>query len=155
MVTYHEQPFNGSFMKKSVFRKDPGPEVDAAWESLGINSLFPLHEDCARVYWLEKDRVIRLAPEDAHRAGLASDYVKINEKHGGGYPANIEGFHHLHCLVSHAFPILDSWLTDFYFYYYLFSERFAPNALLQLWALSWPWYRHIQKWRVYRQDACQ
>lgn len=50
MVTYHEQPFNGSFMKKSVFRKDPGPEVDAAWESLGINSLFALHEEFVHAY---------------------------------------------------------------------------------------------------------
>ena len=49
-VTYHEKPFNGSFMKKSVFRKDPGPEVDAAWESLGINSLFALHEECVHAY---------------------------------------------------------------------------------------------------------
>ena len=37
MVTYHEQPFNGSFLKENIFRKDPGPEVDAAWASLGTD----------------------------------------------------------------------------------------------------------------------
>lgn len=42
MITYHEQPFNGSFLKENVFRKDPGPEVDAAWASLGTEcSFFP------------------------------------------------------------------------------------------------------------------
>lgn len=29
---------------------------------------------------------------------MASDQAKINAKYGGGYPANVEGLHHLHCL---------------------------------------------------------
>lgn len=38
-------------------------------------------------------------PSDlAQRSGLAPDQVKINQKYGGGYPANVEGLHHLHCL---------------------------------------------------------
>lgn len=45
-------------------------------------------------------RAVRISPEDAHKAGFSPDHVKINEKHGGGFPASIEGFHHLHCLVS-------------------------------------------------------
>lgn len=36
-ITYHTQRFNGSFFKKTVFRNDAGPEVDAAWESLGVD----------------------------------------------------------------------------------------------------------------------
>lgn len=36
----------------------------------------------------------------AERAGLRPDHVQIAEKYGGGYPANVEGLHHLHCLVS-------------------------------------------------------
>lgn len=24
--------------------------------------------------------------------------MKVKEKYGGGYPANVEGLHHLHCL---------------------------------------------------------
>jgi hypothetical protein len=29
--------FNGSFLHANIFRQPAGPDVDAAWESLGIN----------------------------------------------------------------------------------------------------------------------
>jgi hypothetical protein len=29
---------------------------------------------------------------------LAADHVKIRSRYGGGYVANVEGLHHLHCL---------------------------------------------------------
>jgi hypothetical protein len=32
----HAVQFNGSFLKANAFRLDAGPEVDAAWESLGV-----------------------------------------------------------------------------------------------------------------------
>jgi len=34
----------------------------------------------------------------AKKAGLSESQVQIQEKYGGGYPANVEGLHHLHCL---------------------------------------------------------
>lgn len=37
--------------------------------------------------------------EEAARSGISSDQVKIHLKYGGGFPANVEGLHHLHCLV--------------------------------------------------------
>ncbi|KAJ4359768.1 uncharacterized protein N0V89_000324 [Didymosphaeria variabile] len=40
----------------------------------------------------------RIPAHRASRAGLAPDQVKIKEKYGGGYPAHVEGMHHLHCL---------------------------------------------------------
>ncbi|GCB21438.1 naringenin,2-oxoglutarate 3-dioxygenase [Aspergillus awamori] len=80
-LNYHKQQFNGSLLKENIFRQDASPEVDAAWESLGANY-----------------RSIRVPAEEAEKSGLAPDQVKINEKYGGGYPANVEGFHHLHCL---------------------------------------------------------
>jgi len=41
-----------------------------------------------------------MIPEsEAKKSGLSHDMVKINPKYGGGYPAQVEGFHHLHCLV--------------------------------------------------------
>lgn len=40
----------------------------------------------------------RVPTEEAGKSGLAKDQVKIKEKYGGGYPANVEGLHHLHCL---------------------------------------------------------
>ncbi|CDM30297.1 hypothetical protein DTO013E5_9278 [Penicillium roqueforti] len=80
-IQYSLQEFNGSLLKENVFRQDAGPDVDAAWESLGVNY-----------------RSIRVPPEDAEKSGLANDQVKINAKYGGGFPANVEGLHHLHCL---------------------------------------------------------
>jgi hypothetical protein len=34
----------------------------------------------------------------AKKSGLQPDQVKVSDKYGGGYPANVEGLHHLHCL---------------------------------------------------------
>jgi Mycotoxin biosynthesis protein UstYa len=44
---------------------------------------------------------LRVPPDQAEKSGLLPDQVKINEKYGGGFPANVEGLHHLHCLVRH------------------------------------------------------
>ncbi|KAH7393363.1 hypothetical protein BKA64DRAFT_644116 [Cadophora sp. MPI-SDFR-AT-0126] len=80
---YHMVRFNGSFMKESVFRLPGGPDsgVDAAWESLGVDY-----------------RGIAVPVSEAPRSGLKPDQVQINPKYGGGFPANVEGLHHLHCL---------------------------------------------------------
>ncbi|OJJ86271.1 oxidase ustYa family protein [Aspergillus glaucus CBS 516.65] len=80
-VSYHEQRFNGSFLKENAFRQDAGPETDAAWASIGADF-----------------RAVRISPEEARDIGMPKDFVKISEKHGGGYPVHVEGFHHLHCL---------------------------------------------------------
>jgi hypothetical protein len=85
-VTYSRVRFNGSLLKSSVFRQDAGPEVDAAWKTLGADF-----------------HAARIPADQAARSGLAQDQVKIKEKYGGGYPANVEGLHHLHCLVSLKF----------------------------------------------------
>jgi hypothetical protein len=42
--SYHMVRFNGSFLKENTFRQPAGPEVDAAWESLGINCKFSIFE---------------------------------------------------------------------------------------------------------------
>ncbi|EAW15448.1 oxidase ustYa family protein [Aspergillus fischeri NRRL 181] len=80
-ITFQPQRFNGSLLKENIYRQDASPEVDAAWEALGVNY-----------------RSLRVPAEVAEKSGLARDQVKINQKYGGGYPANVEGFHHLHCL---------------------------------------------------------
>jgi len=80
-VEWQTISFNGSLLKETVFRHDAGPEVDAAWESLGVDF-----------------RSIVVPAEQAERVGLRQDQVKISAKYGGGYPANIEGLHQLHCL---------------------------------------------------------
>ncbi|TQS34564.1 hypothetical protein Golomagni_05046 [Golovinomyces magnicellulatus] len=83
--SYHSVHFNGSLMKENIFRLPAGPEVDAAWESLGVNSN-------------QKDRALAVPEGQATKAGFRSSQVQINPKYGGGYPANVEGLHHLHCL---------------------------------------------------------
>lgn len=98
-IKYHRQRFNGSLLKENIFRQGAGSEVDAAWESLGVNCEFntdPLNNTLMSV----PDRPISVPAEEATRSGIAPDQVQINEAYGGGYPANVEGLHHLHCLVS-------------------------------------------------------
>lgn len=36
-VKYNLESFHGSLLKESIFRQDASLEVDAAWESLGVN----------------------------------------------------------------------------------------------------------------------
>ncbi|ESZ95791.1 tat pathway signal sequence [Sclerotinia borealis F-4128] len=80
-LSYTTIPFNGSLLEPNEYRQDAGPEVDAAWKNLGVDY-----------------RGIAVPAVLAAKSGLKADQVKINEKYGGGYPANVEGLHHLHCL---------------------------------------------------------
>ena len=36
-LKYEIVAFNGSLLRENVFRQDAGPEVDAAWTSLGVD----------------------------------------------------------------------------------------------------------------------
>lgn len=36
-VKYHLDSFDGAFLKENIFRQDASPDVDAAWDSLGVN----------------------------------------------------------------------------------------------------------------------
>ncbi|APA08545.1 hypothetical protein sscle_04g033150 [Sclerotinia sclerotiorum 1980 UF-70] len=80
-TSYQPVMFNGSFMKENAFRLKAGPEVDEAWGSLGVHY-----------------RSLALPASEAEKSGLTSAHVQINEKYGGGFPVNLEGLHHLHCL---------------------------------------------------------
>ncbi|TLS25891.1 hypothetical protein PpBr36_07589 [Pyricularia pennisetigena] len=80
-ITYAYTNFNGSFLKETIYRKDASPEVDAAWEALGVDyrpGIIPL--------------------EDGPAVGLEERHVQRSEKYGAGYFVNVEGMHHLHCL---------------------------------------------------------
>ncbi|KAK3336704.1 hypothetical protein B0T19DRAFT_471738 [Cercophora scortea] len=73
--------FNGSFFHLDIFRQDAGPRVDEAWESLGVHY-----------------RPVIVPDHLAARSGLRESNVQVSEVYGGGYLANVEGLHHLHCL---------------------------------------------------------
>lgn len=49
-----------------------------------------------------EDRALAIPEEDAAKSGITPSHVRINPKYGGGYPANLEGLHQLHCLVSRS-----------------------------------------------------
>ena len=44
------------------------------------------------------DRAAIVPVELAAKSGLLESQVQVREKYGGGFPANVEGLHHLHCL---------------------------------------------------------
>jgi hypothetical protein len=58
------------------------------------------------------DRGIRIPTDDAAEADITKDQVKIQEKYGGGYVANVEGLHHLQCLVITFICSFDSIITN-------------------------------------------
>ncbi|KAH6642668.1 hypothetical protein C7974DRAFT_301550 [Boeremia exigua] len=78
---WHTKQFNGSFLHENIYRQSAGPEVDAAWQALGVGL-----------------RSVIVPESEAERSGISRDQVKISQEYGGGYPANVEGLHHLHCL---------------------------------------------------------
>jgi hypothetical protein len=99
-IKYHEQQFDGHFMDENVFRKNGSTEVDKAWESLGVDCMPHLLNYLVAV--LTKpilDRPGVISYKDGIASGLTDAHVQINPKHGGGFIVNVEGMHHLHCLV--------------------------------------------------------
>jgi hypothetical protein len=87
-IRYTLQSFNGSFMDEDVYRMEGSPEVDAAWEALGVDY-----------------RAGVISVQDGLAGGLKSSFVQRSDKYGGGFLVNVEGMHHLHCLVSNSFRI--------------------------------------------------
>ncbi|KZL74637.1 tat pathway signal sequence [Colletotrichum tofieldiae] len=80
-VKYDWKHFNGSFMQEDIFRKEASPEVDTAWESMGVDY-----------------RAGVISIEDGLKSGLDMSFVRRSEKYGAGFFVNVEGLHHLHCL---------------------------------------------------------
>jgi hypothetical protein len=101
-ITYSEWQFDGTFPDKhsNIYRQDPSPAVDEAWESMGLSS------ECVHIHSRQSqtdtvlDRVVIISEEEGPKAGLSPiNHVQVNKKYGGGYPVLVEGLHHLHCLV--------------------------------------------------------
>lgn len=99
-IQYEEVRFNGSLFLFNAYRMDAGPEVDAAWKSLGVDCKWVDFSGWKCISNVPPDHAARVPAKEAQRSGLAVDQVKIKEEYGGGYPAHVEGLHHLHCLVS-------------------------------------------------------
>ncbi|KAL5594743.1 hypothetical protein BROUX41_001657 [Berkeleyomyces rouxiae] len=80
-IKYDFTAFNGSFMQETIYRREPSPAVDQAWEDLGLDAEPGI-----------------ISYDDGLRAGLGPGHVQRNQKYGGGFVVNVEGMHHLHCL---------------------------------------------------------
>ena len=101
-ISYNTIRFNGSLFKENVYRQAAGPEVDAAWQSIGVDCEYN-HSYISRRRMPSSNNVAdrsAIVPSAlAEQSGLSFDQVQVSEKYGGGFPANVEGLHHLHCLV--------------------------------------------------------
>ncbi|CAK1355972.1 hypothetical protein CB0940_00363 [Cercospora beticola] len=80
-IAFHETQFEGHFMDENIYRLKGNNETDAAWEALGIDY-----------------RSMQIPKDVGLSTGLRPGHVQINDKYGGGFPAHLEGLHHLHCL---------------------------------------------------------
>ncbi|KAH8171949.1 tat pathway signal sequence [Sarocladium implicatum] len=80
-VKYRATKFEGKFHDQEIYRQAPSPEVDAAWEALGVDY-----------------RAGAISYEDGLASGLEPSFVQRSEAYGGGFMVNVEGMHHLHCL---------------------------------------------------------
>ncbi|KAJ6442740.1 tat pathway signal sequence [Purpureocillium lavendulum] len=80
-VKYAVKQFNGSFLGENIYRKVGSPEVDKAWDDLGVNFAPGI-----------------ISYEDGLKSGLKPHFVQRAKKYGGGFMVNLEGLHHLHCL---------------------------------------------------------
>ncbi|PPQ80082.1 hypothetical protein CVT26_011529 [Gymnopilus dilepis] len=84
-VEYYKE-FNvtkGSFNHSSIYRGDPGPEIDDAWERISTG---------VKLTRITRDELLRMGKEDRPST------VKWRPKDGGGYMAALEVTHQLHCL---------------------------------------------------------
>lgn len=116
-VRYNWQHFNGTFLEEDVYRREGSPEVDAAWEALGVdcesttaaNLPSPWDDMCANRGGIA-DRAGVISIEDGLKSGMDMSFVRRSEKYGAGFFVNVEGMHHLHCLVSREpYPTAEGW----------------------------------------------
>jgi hypothetical protein len=107
-ISYDVVQFNGTFVHENIYRQDAGPEVDAAWEALGVGCEWPTFlltrhlPCCIDLCMLINFHTVRpsIVPDSlAAKSGLTKDHAHRKLQYGGGYPVFVEGLHQLHCLV--------------------------------------------------------
>ncbi|KIJ65796.1 hypothetical protein HYDPIDRAFT_27029 [Hydnomerulius pinastri MD-312] len=75
--------FNGSLDATSIYRGEPSPELDALWRSVSTGV-----------------KVTRLSDAELLEAGYMDTpaLIKFQPEDGGGYMANVDGYHQIHCV---------------------------------------------------------
>lgn len=78
----------GEFDHKSIFKGEPNPDLDAAWDQIA-----------------DDGQIISIDQETFDHLNKSADTaVTVPSGYGGGYLASIEIFHQLHCLVRPSNP---------------------------------------------------
>ncbi|KAI0129731.1 hypothetical protein BJ170DRAFT_617379 [Xylariales sp. AK1849] len=87
VLTLHDKHFNGRLQdNSSIFRQDPSPEVDEAWDSLSAEGFEVITVDKEAV--VNSGKLPRLSVKAPTSWGLGDD----------AYIAQIDVFHQIHCL---------------------------------------------------------
>lgn len=106
-IKYDFVHYNGSFLEETIYRQRGSPEVDDAWDELGVNCMI-CHPDLEFTAIADtSSRTARagvISREEGLKSGLTDAHVQRADKYGGGFFVNVEGMHHLHCLVR-LFPV--------------------------------------------------
>lgn len=79
-IEYRSMLFNGSVTHPSIFEGHPSAELDAAWDRI------------------TKIRLIAVTDDDLSRSGKSAAPSMLKYKKGGGYAAELQVVHELHCL---------------------------------------------------------
>lgn len=93
------------------------------------------------------DRALRVPVEDREAAGIPPNHVQINPRYGGGFPANVEGLHHLHCLVGSPRRVRRTTAHES-------SESSPPGSILQLPLLQEIGQRCLCEQGIYPSPPC-
>jgi len=96
-IQYKPVYFNVTLFSDSIYRQDASPEVHQAWLDLGLaGKSLPSTIFLSLIVLRIATQVI---PEtDADRVGFTQGMVKLRDSEGGGFIAQMEVFHNLHCL---------------------------------------------------------
>ncbi|PNY29595.1 Uncharacterized protein TCAP_00492 [Tolypocladium capitatum] len=78
-IRYRFHDFNGSFMDEDIYRRPGSPEVDEAWEALGVDY-----------------RAGVISHQDGLASGLGQSFVQRSDKYGGGF---------LECIICIAWRV--------------------------------------------------
>lgn len=47
-IKYHDVEFNNTLLRSNIYREDPSPEVDQAWQDLGVRCELKMTDICVR-----------------------------------------------------------------------------------------------------------
>lgn len=110
----------GPFFTKTFIDSQPGQKQTVLGMHSASNVCDSGCDSHKCVLMLRADRSVVIPESEAEQSGIGKSQVRISQEYGGGFPANVEGLHHLHCLVGlgeHHFARLYKLLTSSRIFY--------------------------------------